>query len=212
MHVDAHQLTAAIWYRSSPHAVICSNRGRVTHVMAVREYFLRSPRLGFSIWTHADLPLAFELWGDPEVTRLTGGPFTAHQIRERLEREIDNHEEHGVQYWPIFLLETGEHVGCCGLQPHKTAEAIYELGFQLRVAFWGRGFAREAAAAVVARAFTTLGIAALYAGHHPDNQASGGVLTHLGFRYTHDEFYAPTGQVEPCYLLRRCEFRGSSAH
>ena len=105
----------------------------MTHVMAVREYFLRSPRLGFSIWTHADLPLAFELWGDPEATRLTGGPFTAQKVRERLEREINNHEEHWVQYWPIFLLETGKHVGCCGLQPHKPTEGIYELGFQLHV-------------------------------------------------------------------------------
>jgi len=169
----------------------------------VREYFLRTPRLGFSIWKHADLPLAFGLWGDPEVTRLTGGPFAAQQVRERLEREINNHAEHGVQYWPIFLLETGEHVGCCGLQPHKPTEGIYELGFQLRVAFWRRGFACEAAEAVVARAFTTLGIPALYAGHHPDNHASRGVLTHLGFHYTHEEFYPPTGQIEPCYLLRR---------
>ncbi|MBV9726426.1 MAG: GNAT family N-acetyltransferase [Gammaproteobacteria bacterium] len=172
----------------------------------MREYFLRSSRLGFSIWTHADLPLALQLWGDPEVTRLTGGPFTTAEVRDRLEREIHCHEEHGVQYWPIFLLETGEHVGCCGLQPHKPTKDSYQLGFQLRVAFWGRGFAREAAQAVVARAFTTLGIPALCAGHHPRNQASRAVLTRLGFRYTHDEFYPPTGQIEPCYLLARTDF------
>ena len=57
----------------------------------MREYFLRSPRLGFSIWTRADLPLAFELWGDREVTKLTGGPFTPQEVRARLEREINNH-------------------------------------------------------------------------------------------------------------------------
>jgi [ribosomal protein S5]-alanine N-acetyltransferase len=177
----------------------------------VREYFLRTPRLGFSIWTHADVALAFGLWGDPEVTRLTGGPCTAQQVRERLEREIDCQEEHGVQYWPIFLIETGEHVGCCGLRPHKPKEGVYELGFQLRAAVWGRGFATEAAEAVVARAFTTLGIPALYAGHHPDNYASRGVLRHLGFRYTHHEFYPPTGQIEPCYSLLRGKFPGFSA-
>jgi [ribosomal protein S5]-alanine N-acetyltransferase len=176
-----------------------------------RAYFLRSRRLGFSIWTHADWPLAFALWGDPEVTTLTGGPFTPEQVRGRLEREINNHEEHGVQYWPIFLAETGEHIGCCGLQPHQLPERIYELGFQLRVAFWGRGFAREAAQAVVAHAFTALDIRALYAGHHPDNQASRSVLTRLGFHYTHDEFYQPTGEIEPCYLLLRSDFPGSSA-
>lgn len=197
-----------IWYRSRPNLLsFVRTRGRVTRVIAVREYFLRSPRLGFSIWTHADLPLAFALWGDPEVTRLTGGPFTAQQVRERLEREINNHEDLGVQYWPIFLLETGEHVGCCGLQPHKLAEVIYELGFQLRSAFWGRGLAREAAVAVIERAFTTLGVAALYAGHHPDNQASRGVLRSLGFRHTHNEFYPPTGQIEPCYLLSPKDFQ-----
>ena len=180
-------------------------------IIAVRDYFLRTPRLGFSIWKHADLSLAFGLWGDPEVTRLTGGPLAAQQVRQRLEREINNYAEHGVQYWPVFLLDSGEHVGCCGLQPHKPADGIYELGFQLRVAFWGRAFAREAAGAVVAGAFTTLGVHALYAGHHPENQASRGVLSRLGFRYTHDEFYPPTGQIEPCYKLSRGDFPGFSA-
>jgi len=179
--------------------------------LATREYFLRSPRLGFSIWTPADLSLAMGLWGDREVTRLSGGPFTPAQVRARLEREIDHQEKYAVQYWPIFLTETGEHVGCCGLQPHKPAERIYELGFHLHAAFWGRGFGREAATAVVAHAFTALGMCALYAGHHPDNQASRAVLTRLGFHYTHDELYPPTGKIEPCYLLLRSEFPGSSA-
>ena len=182
----------------------------LTRDAPVREFFLRSPRLGFGIWTQADLPLALGLWGDAEVMRFAGGPLTAQRVGERLEREINNHQARGVQYWPIFLLATGEHVGCCGLQPHKPADAIYELGFQLRVPFWGCGLAREAAEAVVTRAFTTLGIRALYAGHHPDNHASGGVLKRLGFHYTHDEFYPPTGQIEPCYLLRRGDFPAAS--
>jgi [ribosomal protein S5]-alanine N-acetyltransferase len=174
--------------------------------MAVREYFLQSPRLGFGVWTHADLPLADALWGDQEVTRFSGGPFTIEQVRQRLEREITNYRQHAIQYWPIFLLETGEHVGCCGLQPRKPAANVYELGFHLRAAFWRRGLAREAAEAVIGRAFTDLGIRALFAGHHPHNEASRSVLRRLGFHYTHDEFYPPTGQIEPCYLLLREEY------
>ena len=117
-----------------------------------------------------------------------------------------NYERYGIQYWPIFLLRTGEHVGCCGLRPHKPNDGIHEFGFQLRKASWGQGLAREAADAVIAHAFTTLGASGLYAGHHPDNEASRRVLAGRGFLYTHDEFYPPTGRVEPCYLLRKEDF------
>lgn len=171
----------------------------------MRAYFLTSPRLGFSTWSHDDLPLALGLWGDPNVTRLTGGPFTAAQVAERLLREIETLEQRGIQYWPVFLRETGEHVGCCGLQPHDDANGIYELGFQLRQEYWGRGFGREAAQAVISHSFTVLCVRALYAGHHPSNHVSRRLLHGLGFRYTHDEFYPPTGQIEPCYLLRSAD-------
>jgi RimJ/RimL family protein N-acetyltransferase len=47
-------------------------------------YFLRTQRLGFRTWTEADLDLAFGLWGDAEVTRLIGGPFSEERIQQRL--------------------------------------------------------------------------------------------------------------------------------
>ena len=81
-------------------------------------YFLRTARLGFRYWEADDLGLAMGLWGDERVTRLIGGPFTREQVRDRLMREIANQDDHGVQYWPIFLLTGGEHLGCCGLRPY----------------------------------------------------------------------------------------------
>ena len=167
---------------------------------------MTSVQLGFGTWAHGDLPLAMGLWGDPEVTRLTGGPFSASQVGERLEREIATLTQHRIQYWPVFIRATGEHVGCCGLQPHDSANGVCELGFQLRRAFWGRGLGREAARTVTEYGFAILGIRALYAGHHPANDASRRLLEGLGFRYTHDEFYPPTGEIEPCYLLTREEW------
>ncbi len=110
-----------------------------------REYFLKTERLGFSHWATSDLPLAQGLWGDPEVARFLGGPFTDEQIRQRLERHMALLRDYSVQYWPIFLLETGDHVGCGGLQPYRIEEQIYELGFHLHRAYWGRGLAEEAA-------------------------------------------------------------------
>jgi ribosomal-protein-alanine N-acetyltransferase len=54
---------------------------------------------------------------------------------------------------------------------------------------------------VIAFAFETLGLKALFAGHHPENAASERLLRKLGFRFTHQEIYPPTGLLEPAYLL-----------
>jgi RimJ/RimL family protein N-acetyltransferase len=166
-----------------------------------RSYFLRTERLGFGHWALEDFSLAMALWGDAEVTRLLGGPFSEEQVKERLAREIDSMERHGVQYWPIFWLADGDFVGCAGLRPYKPEARIFELGFHLRPPYWGKGLALEASRALITFAFTELGAAGLFAGHHPSNKASQRVLEKLGFRYTHEEIYPPTGLLNPSYLL-----------
>ena len=58
---------------------------------------------------------------------------------------------------------------------------------------WGQGLAQEAGRAVIEFAFETLGVKGLFAGHHPANDASRRLIEKLGFHFTHEEFYAPTG-------------------
>jgi len=147
------------------------------------------------------------------VTRFFGGPFFEEEIGERLEREISRMKAYQFQYWPIHLLANNEHVGCCGLQPYRLEDGIPELGFHLRPKFWGRGLAPEAARAVIDFAFGTMGAKGLSAGHHPQNLASKRVIEKLGFRYSHDEFFATLGMDIPYYLLTHSgnSFRGDEA-
>ena len=167
------------------------------------KYFMSTERLGFRVWREEDFGLALGLWGDAEVTKLIDarGKLTDEQVGERLNKEIANGKAHGVQCRPIFLLEKDEHVGCCGLRPYDLPKQVYALGFHLRPAHWRRGYALEAARAVVASAFGPLGAKALFAGHNPKNEPSRAVLLKLGFRHTHDEFYEPMGQYHPSYIL-----------
>jgi ribosomal-protein-alanine N-acetyltransferase len=167
------------------------------------DYFLTTRRLGFRTWSEDDFDLALGLWGDLKVTELIDarGRLSPEQVRERLQREIATQQAHGVQYWPVFLLATAEHVGCCGLRPVPERPDVLELGFHIRSALWGQGYATEAARAVIRYAFDVLGVAGLFAGHHPRNEVSRRLLAKLGFQYTHDEFYPPTGLDHPSYLL-----------
>ena len=169
----------------------------------VEPYFLKSERLGFRCWEEKDFALARGLWGDIEVTRYFGGPFSDDEVRARLERELERGKVHGFQYWPIFLLSGGSHVGCCGLRPYGADAGIPELGFHLRSAFWGQGLAVEAARAVIGYAFEEIGAKALVAGHHPENVNSKRVMAKLGFRFTHEEFFAGLRGEIPYYVLMR---------
>ena len=173
--------------------------------MTADPYFLKSLRLGFRWWLQDDLPLARDLWGDLQVTRFFGGPFSEEEIARRLQVELDRASAHNFQYWPMHLLDGGEFVGCCGLRPYKPDQAIPELGFHLRPEFWGRGLAREAATSVIEYAFHSLHVKALSAGHHPENMNSNKVLIRLGFQYTHDEFFPALGINIPYYALSRVE-------
>lgn len=165
------------------------------------EYFLQTERVGFRCWSADDLPLANDLWGDAEVGALIGGPFSPEQVKERLTREIDCMQLHHVQYWPIFLLRDGAHVGCCGLRPYDPGRRVYELGYHINKQFWGQGLATEAARGACQWAIDNLHPAGLFAGHHPQNLASKAVLQKLGFLFTHEEPYGPTGLLHPSYFL-----------
>lgn len=169
--------------------------------MTPRSYWQTTARLGFGYWQPGDTPLAQSLWGDAEVTRYisANGQFTPQQVSARLAQEIQNDTQYGVQYWPVFLLQSGDFVGCCGLRPYAKEAGVYELGFHLRPGFWGRGYGSEAARAVMAYAFGPLHAGALFAGHHPQNKASAALLCKLGFCFVGEQFYAPTGLNHPSY-------------
>lgn len=174
----------------------------------MRDIWLRTARLGFSRWTEADLPLAEALWGDPRVARYlcAAGVFAPAGIAARLRAEIETEQTRGIQYWPLFLRADGAFAGCCGLRPAAEPETL-ELGVHLLPACWGRGLAREAAEAVIARAFGPLGAKRLRAGHHPDNGASRRLIEGLGFRPVGAVLYAPTGRMHPTYELTPADRR-----
>ena len=70
-------------------------------------------------------------------------------------------------------------IGCLGF--HKGADAPLEFGYWIGKAYWNRGFASEAVAALTRFAFATLGVAEIWAAAVPVNDASHRVLEKNGF-------------------------------
>lgn len=160
-----------------------------------------TPRLAFRCWAPEDRALALSLWQDAAVMRYMGGPMTDAEVDARLATEIGNQTSLGLQYWPIFLRETGVFVGCCGLKPFHDEPGVMEMGIHIAQPFWGLRLGEEATRAVIDYAFPHLPAKALTAAHHPENLNSKALLLRLGFVYTHDEIWSRTGQWHPFYRL-----------
>ena len=75
----------------------------------------------------------------------------------------------------------GALIGMCGIDPCRDEP---ELGYWLGVAHWGRGFATEAARAVIDYAFGDLEYETLQSGARVSNPASRRVLEKCGFQWT----------------------------
>ncbi|MED4957510.1 MULTISPECIES: GNAT family N-acetyltransferase [Paenibacillus] len=170
----------------------------------MRKYFLKTSRIAFSHWDNSDIDLAYTLWGDPAVTRYisANGLFSLEQVKDRLNKEINTQKEFQVQYWPLFSLTNKEFIGCCGLRPYDIEKNIYEIGIHLKSSHWGSGYATESVNAVIQYAFDIKKVDNLFAGHNPNNEASKKMLLKLGFKYSHDEFYEPTGLYHSSYFYK----------
>ena len=81
----------------------------------------------------------------------------------------------------ITLREGGAVVGGCGVALQDGAP---DLGYWLGVKYWNKGYATEAARAVVDFAFTELGHDTLSAGARVTNPASRRILEKCGFQWT----------------------------
>ena len=84
----------------------------------------------------------------------------------------------------VFLIcaSNGGIVGCCGIA--KLDGETPEIGYWLGVPFWGKGYATEAARALIDHAFGELGYDRLLAGARVSNPASRRVLEKCGFQWT----------------------------
>lgn len=106
-------------------------------------------------------------------------PYTADDARWFSNQAQDERLPHFFVTLPT-VAEPAQLIGCIGL---GEIDGEVELGYWFARDHWGRGFATEAARAVLSIA-RTLGHRKLVAGHFVDNPASGRVLQKVGFRQT----------------------------
>lgn len=106
------------------------------------------------------------------------------QALERIHERMSLFEKKGLGKFPLFLKDTMEFIGTCGLDSCKIEDTEeVELGFRLLLEHWDRGYASEAAAAVVRYGLVTRKFQRVVAFALPNNRPSIRVIEKLGFRF-----------------------------
>jgi len=85
--------------------------------------------------------------------------------------------------WGITLKETGKFIGTVGFSDINTDHRRGEIGYVLNPAFWNKGIAAEAAAAVIEFGFFDLDLNRIEARHMDGNNASAAVMKKCGMTY-----------------------------
>lgn len=105
---------------------------------------------------------------------------------DRIERFIISQQahwaEHGYGNWGVVPKGMNEIIGWAGLQFLQELDET-EVGFLLNQAFWGKGYATEAARASLEFGFTNNNLDHIIALVHRDNAASRRVIEKCGMAY-----------------------------
>ncbi len=148
---------------------------------------LRTERLWLRSWRPEDREPWAAMNADPVVRRFFPGPLTRVESDEAVDRFQALLLERGYGLWAVEVIETGEFIGFVGLNPapdeYPVAPAT-EIGWRLAAAHWGRGYAPEAARAVLDFAFGPGGFTDLVSFTTVTNAPSRRVMEKIGM--THD--------------------------
>lgn len=143
---------------------------------------LETERLHLRPRTAADFDACLAMDREPGVTRFIQGPWNEPERHEAFLRgRIAVTYGGGLGYWSIFPREDPRRfAGWILLIPVDGVGPEIEIGWRLNRSAQGRGYATEAALAVLGHAFETAGIDRVIADIHPDNHASIRVAQKIG--------------------------------
>ncbi|MGE7942196.1 GNAT family N-acetyltransferase [Lysinibacillus xylanilyticus] len=146
---------------------------------------LETERLTLRLQTTDDAHFILELMNDPSWLQFIGdrGLRTVEDAREYIMNgPIRMYEQFGFCLYLVERNEDRSPVGICGLVKRDGLEDV-DIGFAFLPTYWGKGYAYEAASAVVAYGLDTLGLKRIVAITSQDNHASAKLLEKVGLTF-----------------------------
>lgn len=156
---------------------------------------IETQRLALRAYTAEDAANLSRLAGDFDVAKMTSSvPHPYPQLSAEGYIMLTEAARPLGKDMPFAIALPGQGlIGAAGF--HARGEGAWEFGYWIGKPFWGKGFATEAARALLAWWDESMKVSCLSAGRFIDNPASGRVLEKVGFK--------PNGEVKERFSLAR---------
>jgi RimJ/RimL family protein N-acetyltransferase len=146
---------------------------------------IETERLLLRPFTLDDAEAWLPLISNPDIIRYTGDSpaQSVDEARESLRaRPLRDYAVRGFGRLAVIEKESGRLVGFCGFK-YVIELGEIDIGYRFLPDCWGKGYATESCAALMAQGRRAHGIRRVVGTVHPDNPASGHVLEKLGLRF-----------------------------
>ncbi len=146
---------------------------------------LKTARLTLRRLELADAEFILTLLNQPSFVRYIGDKGVSDMACARAYLEngpLASYQRHGFGLYMASLTDGNAPVGICGLVKRETLADV-DVGFALLAQYESRGYATEAADAVLHYAWRECRLRRVVAVAAPDNRASIAVIEKIGMRY-----------------------------
>lgn len=161
---------------------------------------IETARLFLRVYAPGDLDARHAIRNDPDIYQYFPPyytPPTKEKAREGIALSIQRWQENGFGEFAVIEKISGELIGYCGLMHLDNTEEI-EIYYGFPKKYWGKGYATEAARAVLKFAFDEVNLTQVVAVTNPKNIASQKVLEKIGLKFQ--------GEIN-CYQMECSYFR-----
>lgn len=151
----------------------------------MQNYIIQTERLGLRNWSNSDLTEMTALNQDEQVMEFFPSTQDSEKTQGFIERMQKHFDVHGYCYFAADRLDTGEFIGFIGLcrQDYLADRpAFTDIGWRLKQAAWGKGFATEGAKACLKFAFEEMNLDKIYSVCSLVNVKSENVMQKIGMQ------------------------------
>lgn len=149
-----------------------------------------------------DAGALLDIFSDPVAMRYFGVTFDRPRMAEWVRGNLEHEKQHGFSLLTVILKDSGEIIGDCGLETDMIeGRTIVGIGFDFRRAYWGNGYATEAASAILKYAFIQFKFDSVAAWIDPANVPSSRVAERIGMAL--ERFVTRGGKKYALYSIKK---------